>query len=108
MDSESDSEREVKPFPSKALSSIILILTAFSGLLCLISALWQHLSAAATATMAHAFTYGAAAGNVGAPAMVFGWLGTALILIVFMGTVLLVLTQMVLSKLTEGSELTED
>ncbi|KAK4232886.1 Ca2+ regulator and membrane fusion protein Fig1-domain-containing protein, partial [Achaetomium macrosporum] len=90
--SDSESEREVKPFPWKPVSRAALILTFVAALFSLVAALWQHLSSAATSTMVSTLTYGTVSGTVGAGAMAFAWIATGVLFIAVIGLFLMILS----------------
>lgn len=79
------SEREVKLFTSRPVCLVALACTAIAAIFSFISALWQHLSAAATISIVKAFGYGYVNGHVGTIAMVFGWGGIALMAVTMLG-----------------------
>lgn len=79
-----------KPFDSRHFSTAALVCLALSSLFSFISALWQHLSAAATVSMVKVFGYGYARGRIGTTAMVLGWGGAALTSIVMVALLLVI------------------
>ncbi|KAK4033970.1 Ca2+ regulator and membrane fusion protein Fig1-domain-containing protein [Parachaetomium inaequale] len=94
------SEREVKPFPSRPVTQLALLLVSAASLFALVAALWQHLSGAATSTMAGTLMYGTVSGQVGAGAMALGWIATALLFVVMIGLLVMILSISVLAQLT--------
>ncbi|KAK3309263.1 Ca2+ regulator and membrane fusion protein Fig1-domain-containing protein [Chaetomium strumarium] len=92
--SDSDSEREVKPFPWKAVSWLAWFMTLVATLFSLVAALWQHLSSAATATMVNTLTYGTVSGTVGAGAMAFAWIATGVLFIAVIGLLLMIMSML--------------
>lgn len=95
------SEREVKPFPSRPVSTVALFCITIAGIFSLVSALWQHLSAAATVSMVKAFGYGYVRGHVGTIAMVLGWGGITLIAVVTVGLLIMILSIRMLSQMVD-------
>ncbi|KAK4122889.1 hypothetical protein N657DRAFT_483905 [Parathielavia appendiculata] len=101
-DGESEHERlEVRPFPSRRVSQSALILVLVASIFALVAALWQHLSSAATSTMAGTVMYGTVSGQVGAGAMALGWVGTALLIVVAVGLLLKILSMRVLELINQ-------
>ncbi|KAK4140672.1 Ca2+ regulator and membrane fusion protein Fig1-domain-containing protein, partial [Dichotomopilus funicola] len=98
-DSDDGSEREVKPFPSRVVSDISLLLVLVSSLLALVAALWQHLSTAATSTMIGTLTYGSVSGEVGVGATVLGWVSTGLLCVVTVALLVMVLSIRILNQI---------
>jgi hypothetical protein len=99
---EEDSEgstREIRPFPSRPLTYSVLFAASFSGLFGFTSAFWQHLSTAATVSMAKTLTYGVVIGHVGAAAMVLGWLAAALCVAAALLSLAMILSIKVLGEL---------
>jgi len=76
-------------------------IVSIAALLGLISALWQHLSTAATTVMVKTLTYNSVAGHVGTAAMVLGWAGAAICVVVALGIVLMMMSLKVLSELID-------
>lgn len=104
---ESDGDGEgdeacIKPFPSRPVSYVALFCITISSLFSLISALWQHLSAAATVSIVKAFGYGYVRGHVGTAAMVLGWGGTALTAVASLGLLLAIISIRFLSHLVDS------
>lgn len=100
------SDREVKSFPSRSISILALACVTVASVFSVISALWQHLSAAATVSMVKAFGHGYARGHVGTTAMVFGWGGMALLSLTMMGLLLMIISIRVLADLATEESLT--
>ncbi|KEZ40374.1 Uncharacterized protein SAPIO_CDS8228 [Scedosporium apiospermum] len=96
-----DSEIEVKPFPSRQIVQASLGIVSIAALLGLISALWQHLSTAATTVMVKTLTYNSVVGHVGTAAMVLGWVGAAIFVVVALGIVLIMMSLKVLAELAD-------
>jgi len=93
------SEREVKPFPSRTVSDISFLLVLVASVLGLVAALWQHLSSAATSTMASALTYGTVSGDVGVGAMVLGWVSTGLLFVVAVALLIMIVSIRILQQI---------
>lgn len=95
---EHGSEREVKPFPSRAVSQIILALLTLSSLLIFVSVFWQHIAAASALSMVHSLSYGTVKLSVGTLAMVLGWGSVALDIIAAIGIYVIVASITVLAE----------
>jgi hypothetical protein len=95
------SEREVKPFPSRPVSYIILALLTLSSLLIFVSVFWQHIAAASALSMVHSLSYETVKVSVGAVAMVLGWGSVALDIIAAIGIYVMVASIRVLSEMTD-------
>ncbi|KAK4097672.1 hypothetical protein N658DRAFT_561616 [Parathielavia hyrcaniae] len=98
---DSDSERVVKPFPSRTVSRLALFLVLAASIFALIAALWQHLSSAATSTMVGTLMYGTVSGQTGTGAMALGWVGTALLVVVMIGLLIMILSIRVLEAIID-------
>ena len=92
------SEREVKPFPSRPVSQIALVIIAVASVLMFTSLLWQHVASAAVATMVQSLSYGTVKGHVGPAAMILGWTTVLLFLVVMVGLLIMILSIRVLSE----------
>lgn len=101
---EDGSEIEVKPFPSMTLTQGVMGASTVAFAFGLISALWQHINASATVSMAETLTYGEVTGHVGPAAMALGWIGVGLAGVVVLGLVVMLLSMKVLDELTEGDD----
>ncbi|KAH8597409.1 Ca2+ regulator and membrane fusion protein Fig1-domain-containing protein [Bisporella sp. PMI_857] len=93
------SEREVKPFPSRAVSYACLAILCIASLLVFVSIFWQHISASGAVVMSEQMTYGAVQGTTGTAAMVMGWLGVFLVLFAMIGIVVMIVSIKALDRL---------
>lgn len=66
----------------------------------LVSVLWQHTASVAAATISQDFGNGSVKSGVGTAAMVLGWFGFVLLIIVTIGLLVMLLSMSVLDKLT--------
>lgn len=98
---DSGSDREVKPFPSREISSIALAASTLASMLALVSMMWQHTASVAAATTAQDLGYGTVRSEVGATTLALGWVGFALMALAAVGLLVLVLSLSVLDALTE-------
>ncbi|TEY67403.1 hypothetical protein BOTCAL_0127g00170 [Botryotinia calthae] len=90
--SDTDSERQVKSFPSQALSFTLCLTSGSAFFFASISILWQHLAAVTTSRFIERMSYGGVVAKVGSNAMVIGWLGVLILWFAFMGCLLMVLS----------------
>ncbi|KAF2261006.1 membrane fusion mating protein FIG1 [Lojkania enalia] len=95
------SDVEVKPFPSRPVSQVALALIFISSIFVLVSVLWQHTASVAAATVAQDLGNGSVKSGVGTSAMVLGWFGFALLIIVTIGLLVMILSIIVLDRLTD-------
>jgi hypothetical protein len=98
---ETGSEHEVKPFPSKAVRQVILGLTGLEALFAFVSVFWQHIATAATATSIGALTDGVITTHVGPAIMALGWVSVGILVIVFLGTFIMHRSIQLLDHLTD-------
>jgi hypothetical protein len=73
---------DVRPFPSRAVCQVALALIFVSSIFVLISVLWQHTASVGAATITEDFGNGSVHSGVGTTAMILGWFGFVLFLIV--------------------------
>ncbi|KAF2121796.1 Ca2+ regulator and membrane fusion protein Fig1-domain-containing protein [Lophiotrema nucula] len=95
------SDVEVKPFPSRPVSQIALALIFIASIFVLVSVLWQHTASVAAATIAQDLGNGSVKSGVGTSAMVLGWFGFVLLIIVTIGLLVMILSIIVLDRLTD-------
>ena len=98
---ETGSEREVKPFPSRPVSQAALALIFVSSVFVLVSVLWQHTASVAASTIAQDMGNGSVKSGVGSSAMVLGWFGFVLLVIVTVGLLVMILSISLIRKLTD-------
>ncbi|CAG8950921.1 hypothetical protein HYFRA_00003138 [Hymenoscyphus fraxineus] len=92
------SEREVKPFPSRPVSQIALAIIFIASIFVLVSVLWQHTASVAASIIAQDFGNGSVRSGVGTTAMVLGWFGFALLIVVTIGLLVMILSIRVLAE----------
>lgn len=100
-DRETGSELDVKPFPSRPVSQVALSLIFIASIFVLVSVLWQHTASVAAATVAQDMGNGSVKSGVGTSAMVLGWFGFVLLIIVTIGLLVMILSIIVLDRLTD-------
>lgn len=94
------SDIDVKPFPSRPVCQVALALIFVSSVFVLVSVLWQHTASVAASTIAQDFGNGSVKSGVGTSAMILGWFGFSLLIIVTIGLLVMLLSMSVLDKLT--------
>jgi Ca2+ regulator and membrane fusion protein Fig1 len=72
-----------------------------SAVFVLVSVLWQHTASVAASTIAQDMGNGSVKSGVGASAMVLGWFGFGLLVVVTVGLLVMVLSIGLLSQLTD-------
>ena len=97
-------DKEVKPFPSRPVSQIALALIFISSIFVLVSVLWQHTASVAAAEIAQDLGNGSVKSGVGTAAMVLGWFGFVLLIIVTIGLLVMILSIHLLKKLVDEDE----
>lgn len=97
----SGSEREVRPFPSRPVSQVALTLIGISSVFVLVSVLWQHTASVAASSMVQNLANGSLKSGVGSSAMVLGWFGFGLLVVVTIGLLVMILSISILRRLTD-------
>ncbi|KAF1811303.1 membrane fusion mating protein FIG1 [Eremomyces bilateralis CBS 781.70] len=97
------SDIDVKPFPSRPVSQVALALIFITSIFILVSVLWQHTASVAAAVIAQDFGNGNVKSGVGTSSMVLGWFSFALLVIVTIGLLVMIISIVVLDKLTDGA-----
>ena len=100
-DARTGSDIDIKPFPSRPVSQVALAMIFISSVFVLVSVLWQHTASVAAAQIAQDFGNGSVKSGVGTSAMVLGWFGFALLIIVTVGLLIMILSIRLLDKLTD-------
>lgn len=100
-DARTGSDIDIKPFPSRPVSQVALALIFIASIFVLVSVLWQHTASVAAAQVAQDFGNGSVKSGVGTSAMVLGWFGFALLIIVTVGLLVMILSIHLLDKLTD-------
>ena len=100
-DANTGSDVDIKPFPSRPVSQAALALIFISSIFVLVSVLWQHTASVAAAQVAQDFGNGSVRSGVGTSAMVLGWFGFALLIIVTIGLLVMILSIHLLDRLTD-------
>jgi len=95
---------ERRRLPSRAVSQIALAVIFVAAIFVLVSVLWQHTASVAAATIAENLENGSVSTGVGVTAMVLGWFGFALLIIVTIGLLVMILSMHLVEKLTDADE----
>ncbi|KAK2802529.1 hypothetical protein FQN50_007335 [Emmonsiellopsis sp. PD_5] len=94
-------EREIKPFPSRPVSQAALALIFVASVFILVSVLWQHTASVAASTIAQDLGNGSVKSGVGTSAMILGWFGFGLLVVVTIGLLVMILSISMLAQLTD-------
>ena len=98
---ERGSEHDVKPFPSRPVSQVALALIFVASVFVLVSVLWQHTASVAASTIASDLGNGSVGSGVGTAAMVLGWFGFVLFIIVTIGLLVMILSIKLLDEIVD-------
>ena len=82
------------------MCQVALALIFIASVFVLVSVLWQHTASVAASVVAQDFGNGSVKSGVGTAAMILGWFGFALLVIVTIGLLVMLLSMSVLDKLT--------
>ncbi|OOF96708.1 hypothetical protein ASPCADRAFT_206883 [Aspergillus carbonarius ITEM 5010] len=99
----SGSEVESKPFPSRPVSQAALALIFVASVFVLVSVLWQHTASVAASTIAQDMGNGSVKSGVGTSAMVLGWFGFGLLVVVTIGLLVMILSINLIKQLTDDA-----
>jgi len=92
---------DVKAFPKRFAAQIALALAFIASVFVLVSVLWQHTASVAGAQVSQDIGNGGVRSGVGSSAMVLGWFGFALLILVTIALVVIVLSISLLDNLTD-------
>jgi hypothetical protein len=101
-DRETGSLVDIKPFPSRPISQIALACSFVASVLLLISALWQHVGSVGAAAMAEIAYQKTVHTTIGTQAVSMAWASFTITTIVTMGLFVMILSIMVLDRLTDN------
>lgn len=96
-----------KPIPSRAVSQVALALIFVASVFVLVSVLWQHTASVAASTIAQDLGNGSVKSGVGTSAMILGWFGFALLIIVTIGLLVMILSLSLIESM-DPDPLTDD
>lgn len=97
----SGSDVDVKPFPSRPVSQVALSCSVVAALLSLVASIWQHVGSVGAAAMAETANYGNVKTNIGAGSMAMAWTGSSFMIVVAIGLWVMILSIIVLDRLTD-------
>lgn len=100
-DPRTGSDVDVKPFPSRPVSQVALALIFIASIFVLVSVLWQHTASVAASQIAQDLGNGSVKSGVGTTAMILGWFGFGLLVVVTIGLLVMILSIHLLDQLTE-------
>ncbi len=83
------------------MSQVALALIFVAAVFVLVSVLWQHTASVGASTIAQDLGNGSVKSGVGTSAMVLGWFGFALMVIVTIGLLVMILNLRLLRQLTD-------
>lgn len=80
-------------YPKPAVTQVVIVLAVLASVFVLVSVLWQHTASVGASIIAQDFGNGSVRSGVGTTAMVFGWFGFCLLVIItiFLLTLLMAL-----------------
>lgn len=96
-----EDEHVVKPLPTRAVSQAALVLTFIASVFVLVSVLWQHTASVAASAITQDLGNGSVRSGVGTSAMVLGWFGFSLLVIVTIGILFMILNASLFEKMAE-------
>lgn len=100
-DERTGSEVDVKPFPSRPVSQVALTCSFVAAVLLLVSGLWQHVGSVGAAAMADIVYKGNVDTHIGALAVSMAWISFTVTAIVGIGLLVMILSIIVLDRLTD-------
>jgi hypothetical protein len=92
---------DVKPFPSRRITLILVALTVFASRLAFAASLWQHTAASAIASLTETVSRGAVSASVGSAAVALVWFPFVLLFTVFLGVSIMFLAIVMLDSLAD-------
>lgn len=101
-DPRTGSDVDVKPFPSRPVSQVALALIFIASIFVLVSVLWQHTASVAASQIAKDLGNGSVKSGVGVTAMILGWFGFGLLVVVTIGLLVMILSIQLINKLTDA------
>lgn len=87
--------------PSRPVCQVSLAIIFISSIFVLVSVLWQHTASVAASIVAQDLANGSVRSGVGTTAMVLGWFGFALLILVTIGLLVMILSLQVLREMSE-------
>lgn len=83
------------------MSQVALALIFVAAVFVLVSVLWQHTASVAASTIAQDMGNGSVKSGVGTSAMILGWFGFGLLVVVTIGLLVMILSISLLNQLTD-------
>lgn len=102
FDAELSEDINIRPFPSRTTSRVALVAQGSASLFFLAAALWQHVAAAASASMISTVAQDRLSGHVGPAATTLAWLTFVLAMVPFIGLAVMIASIHLLDLLTEN------
>lgn len=87
--------------PSRPVCQVSLAIIFISSIFVLVSVLWQHTASVAASIVAQDLANGSVRSGVGTTAMVLGWFGFALLILVTIGLLVMILSLQVLREMSD-------
>ena len=100
-DARTGSDIDIKPFPSRPVSQVALALIFIASIFVLVSVLWQHTASVAASQITKDFGNGSVKSGVGTTAMILGWFGFGLLVVVTIGLLVMILSIHLLDQLAD-------
>jgi hypothetical protein len=102
-DARTGSDMDIMPFPSRPVTNAVIWALGSASLLLMVSALWQHVAAAAVVALLSTTVQGkgVVVGEVGTAAIALVWVSFALAVVAFQGIVVMALSIRSLDRLEE-------
>lgn len=98
---DSGSARDIKPFPSRSVTSTASLLSILASFLALLSMLWQHVASVTFVTDVENMTYRLVQGHVGVVGLALGWLAVGIMLLGSTGLLVMIFSLNLLDALTD-------
>ena len=103
VDDQTGSVVDVKPFPSRSVTTVCLALSFFAAVMSIGAAFWHHVSCATAATFMKLWGLDLLSVSVGPIAVAFAWLGASLLCGVFWACFVTSTSMEILDNLTDGN-----
>ena len=101
---EEGSEREVRPFPSRPVSQVALLLSFLSCLLLLISATWAHVGSVAFAASVDSTEYVRLKTSLGTANLALTWVAFSSMVILTFGLLIMIVSVALLDRLVDEDD----
>ncbi|KAH8595313.1 Ca2+ regulator and membrane fusion protein Fig1-domain-containing protein [Bisporella sp. PMI_857] len=84
-----DLGREIRPFPSRPVSQVVLVVSALATVFMFISTFWQHITSGAASSIVRSLSYSTVNGHVGPAAMTLAWIGVGFATTAMIGMIII-------------------